>query len=147
MKSYIKGFFQPHHPEKYKGNVHNIVYRSGWERTFMIWLDKREDVLEWSSEEIFVRYRNPVNNRPRRYFPDFLVTKKNRDGKIETVLIEIKPDKETRPPDKPEKPNRYYYTKVATYAINMRKWEAADAWAKERGYTFKILTENDINFK
>ena len=146
MKTY-KGFFQPLHPEKYKGNVNNIVYRSGWEARFMRFLDNRDDVLSWSSEEVIVPYRDPITGRLRRYFPDFLVTKKNKQNIIETVLIEIKPQRETQMPDKPARLTKHYYNKVATYAINMKKWESADKWAKEKGYKFLILTENDFDFK
>jgi hypothetical protein len=113
----------------------------------MLWLDKRDDVLEWSSEEIIIPYRDPTDGRLRRYFPDFLVTKKGKEGNIETVLIEIKPDKETKMPDKPAKITKHYWNKVAIYAINQKKWESADKWCKEKGYKFIIMTEHDLFVK
>ena len=34
-----KGKYNPRNPEKYKGNPHNIIYRSLWERKFMVYCD------------------------------------------------------------------------------------------------------------
>ena len=97
-----KGLFKPTNPYKYKGNPLNIVYRSRWELKFMAYLDAHEDIIKWSSEELIIPYRSPIDNKIHRYFPDFVVKKRNRDGVIETVIIEIKPAKETVAP-KPQK--------------------------------------------
>ena len=144
MRTY-KGIFKPHHPEKYKGNVHNIVYRSGWELRFMSFLDNTKDVIEWSSEQTIIPYRNPIDGSWHRYFPDFLVTKRNKDGTIETNLIEIKPYKQTMIPDKPKKQTKKYLNEIMTFAVNKSKWEAAENWCKKEGIKFLILTENDLN--
>ena len=60
-----QGIFKPLNPQKYKGNVNNIIYRSSWEKRFMIYCDKNRSVLEWGSEEIAISYRS-VDNRPGR---------------------------------------------------------------------------------
>jgi hypothetical protein len=31
---------------------------------------------------------------------------------------------------------------VATYAVNMSKWEAAEAFCKTKGWTFLVITED-----
>ena len=89
-----KGKYQPSFPKKYKGDCTNIIYRSLWERKFMVYCDKNENILEWGSEEIIVPYRSPVDNRYHRYFPDFYIKYKDNNGKIKKSIIEIKPFKQ-----------------------------------------------------
>ena len=60
----------------------------------MIYCDTNEKILEWGSEEIIVPYRSPVDNRYHRYFPDFYVKVKDKNGKIKKMIIEIKPYKQ-----------------------------------------------------
>ena len=109
MKTY-KGFFKPINPQKYKGNPQNIIYRSRWELKFMIYLDKDDRVISWGSEEIIIPYRSPIDGRIHRYFTDFIVTKINKHGNKETVIIEIKPSKQTKPPEKQSKITKKYIT-------------------------------------
>ena len=68
-----KGKYKPSNPEKYRGDVTNIIYRSLWERKFLRYCDTNDNVLEYSSEEMFVWYRSPVDSKPHRYFPDFYI--------------------------------------------------------------------------
>jgi hypothetical protein len=89
-----KGFFKPSNPAKYRGDPSNIVYRSSWELKFMKYLDAHKDVLEWSSEEFAIPYRSPLDNQIHRYFPDFKLKKRNPEGVIETLVVEIKPEKD-----------------------------------------------------
>ena len=84
-----KGFFRPKNPSKYKGDPTNIIYRSRWELKFMVYLDSHPDVLSWGSEEVIIPYRSPIDNKVHRYFPDFVVKKRNPAGIIETLLVEI----------------------------------------------------------
>ena len=99
MKSY-KGKFKPKNPSRYKGDPTNIIYRSSWEAKFMKYLDEHPDVIYWASEELVVPYRSPVDGKMHRYFPDFLVRKKDPKGVIETVLVEIKSASQTVEPVK-----------------------------------------------
>ena len=120
-----KGYFKPKNPGKYKGNPTNIIYRSSWELKLMSYLDTHQDVIQWSSEEFCIPYRSPVDNRIHRYFPDFYVKKKNKDGKIEVVVIEVKPLAQTKEPKKPSKVTKRYIKEVYTWGINSAKWKAA----------------------
>ena len=88
-----KGKYKPSNPEKYNGNVTNIIYRSLWERKFLYYCDMNENILEYSSEEMFVWYKSPVDGKPHRYYPDFLIKVKESDGTIKKYMIEIKPKK------------------------------------------------------
>ena len=77
-----KGVFKPSNPRKYKGDHTNIIYRSLWERKFMVYCDLNENIMEWASEEFFIPYLDPTTNRVRRYFPDFFVKYQDKNGKL-----------------------------------------------------------------
>jgi hypothetical protein len=145
-KSY-QGYFKPKNPQKYKGDPTNIVYRSSWELKLMTYLDSHKDIITWSSEELFIPYRSPIDNKIHRYFPDFIVTKINKEGKKETALIEVKPAAQTKPPKKQEKVTRKYITEVTTWGINEAKWKAANEYCKDRGWSFHIFTELELGIK
>ena len=104
------GKFQPSYPKKYKGDPTNIIYRSLWERKFMVYCDLNENILEWGSEEIALPYRSPIDNRIHRYFPDFYIKVKESSGQIKKYIIEIKPKKQTIEPQvKTRKTKSYIY--------------------------------------
>ena len=139
-----KGKYQPSYPKKYRGDSSNIIYRSLWERKFMVYCDMNENILEWGSEEIVVPYRSPIDNRYHRYFPDFYIKYKDKGGKIKKSLIEIKPFKQTMEPKVQKRKTKGYIYEVVEYAKNQAKWEAAREWCLDRGYEFKVLTENEL---
>jgi hypothetical protein len=139
-----KGKYQPSYPQKYKGDPTNIIYRSLWERKFMLYCDLNERVLEWGSEEIALPYRSPVDNKVHRYFPDFYIKVKESTGHIKKYLIEIKPKKQTAPPTKPKRQTKGYIYEVYEYAKNQAKWEAAKEFCKDRLWEFKVLTEDEL---
>lgn len=148
----MKGTFKPNNPAKYVGNSKNIVYRSSWELKLMLYLDSHQDVIEWASEEFSVPYISPLDNRIHRYFPDFWVKKKNKDGKISTVVIEVKPEKETKMPVRPlatkaKKPNKRFMNDVMKYTVNKSKWESAQKLCENNGWEFQIMTEKHLNIR
>lgn len=142
-----KGQFKPKNPSKYVGDCNNIIYRSSWELKFMTYCDKHPDILKWASEELAIPYRSPVDGKVHRYFPDFLVRKRNRSGQIETVLIEVKPFKQTRPPEKKSKVTKRYLAEARTWAINSEKWRAARNYCENKNWKFMIMTENELGIK
>jgi hypothetical protein len=142
-----KGKYQPSYPKKYKGDPTNIIYRSLWERKFMVYCDTNEKILEWGSEEIIVPYRSPVDNRYHRYFPDFYIKVKDKNGKIKKMIIEIKPYKQCIEPKVQKRKTKGYIYEVVEYAKNQAKWKAAEEWCLDRGYEFKVLTENELGIK
>lgn len=141
---YHQGKFKPKNPSKYKGDPTNIVYRSSWEMKLMMYLDKHQDVIWWQSEELFIPYRSPVDNKLHRYFVDFVAKVKKSDGRIETIMIEVKPAKQTIAPNKPKNPSKKYISEVFTYGINSAKWKAAESYCKDRGWVFQIFTEKEL---
>ena len=144
MKTY-KGKFSPKHPEKYKGDPTNIIYRSGWERRVMVWLDTNSNILKWNSEEIIIPYVKPVDNRVHRYFPDFYAQMITKEGKIKEVILEIKPKKETKEPVKKKRLTKQYINEVVTWGTNQAKWKAAREYCSDRGWEFHLITEDHLN--
>jgi|TARA_B100001094_G_scaffold330628_1_gene396310 hypothetical protein len=142
-----KGKYSPSYPRKYKGDPTNIVYRSLWERKFMVYCDLNENILEWGSEEIVMPYRSPVDGRVHRYFPDFYIKVKESTGRIKKMIIEIKPKRQCSPPSKPKKQTKGYLREAYEYAKNQAKWEAASEWCKDRGYIFQVFTEKELGIK
>ena len=92
------GLFRPRHPEKYMGDHTNIVYRSSWEARVMNKLDLSSWCIAWASEEMTIPYVSPVDGKYHRYFPDFLVKYRDKNGITKTMMIEVKPQKQTEPP-------------------------------------------------
>tara|TARA_Y100001937_G_scaffold12178_1_gene15406 strand:+ start:1411 stop:1839 length:429 start_codon:yes stop_codon:yes gene_type:complete len=138
-----KGRYIPSKPRKYKGDPSNIIYRSLWERKFMVYCDRNDAILEWGSEEIIIPYKSPLDGRIHRYFPDFYVKVKQSDGTIKKMIIEVKPKKQCKPPVGKKK-TKYYIKEVQTWGVNKAKWEYALEWCKDRNMEFKILTEDHL---
>ena len=141
-----KGKYKPSYPQKYKGDPTNVIYRSLWERKFMVYCDKNENVLEWSSEEIALPYKSPLDNRIHRYFPDFYI-KVKEGNKIQKYLIEIKPKKQVREPKIQTKKTRSYIYEVTEYAKNQAKWKSAQEFCEDRQWKFKIITEDELGIR
>lgn len=139
MRNYRQGIFRPKNPEKYLGNVKNIVYRSSYELMYMKYLDIHEGVVGWSSEELVIHYVSPVDSQFHRYFPDFKV-----QTKTNTFIIEIKPHSQSLPPKVQKKKTKKYLTEVMTYGVNQAKWNAAEEYCKKRGWIFRVVTEKDL---
>lgn len=142
-----KGKFSPKNPKKYKGDPTNIVYRSLWELRVMKYLDDNPAIIEWSSEELAIPYVCPTDNRRHRYFPDFIVKAKRADGTTQTMILEVKPKKETIEPKVSKKKTKSYITEVMTWGKNQAKWKAATEYCADRGWQFKLITEEHLGIK
>ena len=140
---FYRGKFIPKHPEKYAGNVTNIIYRSSWEHKVMRFLDASHNVVNWSSEELIIPYYDPTTKRTRRYFPDFVVKVKRADGSSTTYILEVKPLSQTTL-RAPKRQTRKFLEEAKTYAVNQAKWHAAEEFCKDNGWIFKVITENEI---
>lgn len=143
-RNYKQGLFKPQNPQKYAGDVSNIVYRSSWEARAFMWADTNPSVIQWSSEETIIPYICGTDNRQHRYFVDLRLKIKNAAGKISEYIVEIKPHAQTLPPKFPGKQTKRYVEAVETYVKNQSKWEAAKRYARERNMQFVILTEKEI---
>ena len=123
-RSHFKGKFTPKNPEKYSGNVKQIIYRSSWERLFMVYCDKKTEIWNWSSEEVKISYIH--DNKNRTYYPDFWVDMIDKDGNRVQKLIEIKP----------------HYQR--TMKVNKAKWSAAEEYCQENNMEFLVMTEKEL---
>ena len=140
-----RGKYYPSFPRKYKGDQTNIIYRSLWERKFMVYCDKNAKILEWGSEEIALPYISPHDSRVHRYFPDFYIKVQENTGKIKRYLIEVKPLKQTTKPKKPKRQTKGYIREAFEYARNQAKWKAAREYCADRMWEFKVITEKELD--
>jgi hypothetical protein len=142
----------PHlkNPHKYKSPNKQIICRSGWEIKFCQYMDRTSSILEWNSEEIVIPYLYPVDGKTHRYFVDFWMKVRAKDGSIKEYLVEIKPYAQTiqESIQKPKRVTKSYIERVNTYIKNQSKWAAAREWCKKqrqlgRDIEFTIVTEKD----
>lgn len=138
MANWAQGNYVPKNPQKYVGK-HTPKYRSGWELTFMQFCDNNKNVMYWASEAIAIPYRNPLTGKPSRYIPDFFVVYENKYGKQIAEVVEIKPKKQSLIESR-----KASARDRAVVAVNHAKWAAAMAYCKQQGYTFRVITEDDL---
>jgi len=139
MATTYSGIYKVKDRNKYNGNPDNVIYRSMWEKYCFLWCDESEEIVKWSSEEVQIPYYYDIDKKYHRYFVDLKITFKN--GK--TILVEIKPKKQTTPPQGNNRSKRYI-SEAMTYVKNKNKWEAAEEYAKDRGWEFEIWTEIEL---
>ena len=137
MANFRQGFYEVKNSEKYVGNG-KPKFRSGWEMTFMMFLDSNNNVINWASEPVRIPYRNPLTGKMTMYVPDFIVTYRGPKETVRAELIEIKPKKQSLIESKMKDRDR------AVVALNYAKWHAATLWAKQNGLMFRVITEEDI---
>ena len=138
------GQFKPSNPQKYVGDYKNIIYRSSWEARVMNWLDKNPSIVSWASEEVVIPYVSPVDGRWHRYFPDFVVKVKDKNGTLKTMMLEVKPKKQTKEPQQQRRVTKRYITEVTTWGVNQAKWKAATEYCLDRNWEFKLITEDHL---
>ena len=105
-------------------------------------------VSEWQSEEFWIPYISPKDNRVHRYFPDFFLKYYDRNKKRRVMVVEVKPKKQVeKPPQNPKRRTKAWAYSVQTWVVNQAKWKAAKEFCADRGYEFKIMTEDDLGIK
>lgn len=140
-----KGKYKPENTDKYVGNPQNIIYRSLLERRFMVFCDRNPNILKWASEELYIPYISPVDNRIHKYYVDFIIEVLEKDGSKKTYLIEIKPERHCfEPKNSINKSKRTFLKEMKNWAINNSKWKAAKEFADKQNWTFKIITEKNL---
>ena len=141
----LKGKYRCKHPEKYRGDAGNIIFRSSWEKIFCTWCDTHDHILSWQSEERRIRYYDPVAKKNRTYYPDFYVKYKRKDGIIVEELVEVKPQKQIDgPPVNPKRRTKNWLREVHTYVTNQAKWKAAAEYCEDRGMNFRLVSEHNL---
>jgi hypothetical protein len=138
MGKWAQGPYTVKNPQKYIGKG-VPRYRSSWELSMMMFLDNNDNILHWASEAIKIPYKHPFTGKPTIYVPDFFVVYKNKHGKTLAEIVEIKPKKQS-----------LIESKVANtkdrmvVAINHTKWAACSAYCKANGFSFRVITENEL---
>jgi len=138
MAKFAQGTFTPKNTQKYVGK-HTPRYRSGWELTFMMFLDSNSNIIQWASESIRIPYRNPLTGKASIYVPDFLVLYENKYKKQIAELVEIKPKKQSLIESKTASARDR-----AIVAVNHAKWASARAWCSQNGLIFRVITEDTL---
>jgi len=107
-------------------------------------MDSNPNILTWASEELAIPYISPIDQRRHRYFPDIVCKTRKKDGTIVTSILEIKPKAQCAAPERKKKKERTFINEVATYGVNQAKWASAREYCLNKGWEFRILTEDDI---
>ena len=137
----------PKNVSKYIGDVNNITTRSSWEVRVLNHCDNNPRVVGYSSEEVIIPYRSPLDNRIHRYFVDMYVVIQDDEGNLNKYLVEIKPAAQRLPPKPPKKLTPRFIAEVKTYSVNQAKWAAATEYCKHHKMQFLIVDENHILLK
>jgi hypothetical protein len=138
MSRFAQGKFVPTQPQKYIGNK-IPTYRSSWEWSFMKFCDTHPSVQKWACEAVRIPYRNPLNGKHTIYIPDFFIQYLDKNNRLNVEIIEIKPENQAVL----ESVGRNK-TRQAQFVQNQAKWSAANAWCKQQGLKFRVVTEKDL---
>ena len=138
MTKFAQGKFNLKNPDKYIGK-RTPTYRSSWEWAVMNMCDNNPAIAKWASEAVKIPYRCPLTGKQTIYVPDFFVNYVDKNGKQHAEVWEVKPASQAIR----ERVGRNAMNQAA-YVKNMAKWEAARAWCKQNGITFRVISENDI---
>lgn len=140
----LKGRYQVKNPEKYKGDVNTVFYRSSWELKFFNYCDVNANIVYWSSEEIVLKYISPIDGKYHRYFLDGHVEARMPDGSLQKYMVEIKPKKFTMEPVPQKTKTKAYINECIQWAVNQAKWAVATEVCADNGWKFLILTEKEL---
>ena len=136
-----QGVFIPKNPEKYVGDISRIHYHSSWEKDFFNTCDLNPAIMQWGSETVSIPYSCPITGKIKQYFPDIFLSYMNKTGAIVNECIEIKPAKQSLVEKAKSKRDK------VQLLVNQAKWKAAGAFCKAHGFTFRILTEEQLYAK
>ena len=106
----------------------------------MRYCDLNQDILFWASEELPIRYFNPIDKKYHRYFPDFVV----KTSKQKKYMIEVKPSRQIGKPKPGKKKTKTYMRESFEYIKSQAKWQAAKSYCEDNGLEFKIISEKDL---
>ena len=135
---WANGLYEMANPTKYAGN-RKPRYRSSWEHAFMRLCDEHPNVYQWASESIKIPYRHPFTGKYTVYVPDFFIIYQDKNGKKNAEMVEVKPASQTTMESAGKS-----LAKKKQVVINMAKWEAATAYAKQRKIRFRVVSEEQL---
>lgn len=132
---YKQGYIDPNSCKKLFPQLKHdrIIYRSSYEKKFIMWLEGNKNIKHWGSECVKIPYLM-ADGKPHNYYPDYFV--ETVDG--ECWVVEIKPYNQT------QRPVNENCWAAKEYIKNMCKWRATKEFCESKGYKFKIFTERTI---
>jgi len=144
---YKQGYYTPKNTKKYIGKNPKIIHRSGLELKFCKICDMSNLVSAWSSEELVIKYLNPIDKKVHDYYPDFFVRMSNGTK----WLVEIKAANKLKKPKKPSKfaSNKSwinYYKNLREFIIINAKKKASEQYCAKfpSCYYIMITEKSDI---
>jgi hypothetical protein len=137
MSKWAQGIYEVKNTDKYVGNK-KPKYRSGWELRVMMFLDENKHIIRWASESIKIPYRNPLTGKQSIYVPDFFVMYENKFHTIHAEIIEVKPKSQTSLTEARSRQDK------AHAVVNQAKFAAANAYCKQQGLVFRVISEDSI---
>jgi hypothetical protein len=149
---FVQGYYKVNNPEKYAGDPRIVIFRSSWERKFMILCDLTPQIIRWGSEPVQIKYISPLDQREHIYNVDFFIEVMDNENKKYKYIIEIKPSAQiSREPvlegRMTEKKLLRHAELTKMYTVNKAKQIAAMKWAMDRDMKYIILTEENWPFK
>jgi len=146
-KKYHQGTYHVVNTSKYVGKNGIAVWRSSWEHSAFMCLDKSQKVLKWGSENVTIPYSDPTRGGSiHQYVMDLFIQYIDvRTDKTVTMLAEIKPYSQTIMPVKGRKSRQTYMYQILDFARNQAKWLASKAYCEKKSWKFVIWTEKGSN--
>ena len=138
MAKFAQGRYQIKNPDKYIGG-RTPLYRSSWEFAFMKFCDESPSIQKWANESIRIPYKHPMTGKFTIYVPDFFIVYMDKNGRKHAEMIEVKPSDQMTM----ERAGKSQ-AKKKQVVLNMAKWEAATAYAKQRKIRFRVVSEDDL---
>lgn len=134
---YKQGYIDPSSCKKLFPQLKHdrIIYRSSYEKKFIIWLEQNKNVKYWGSECFSIPYYLISDGKQHTYYPDYFVELENG----ECWVVEIKPYNQT------QKPVNENCWASKEYIKNMCKWKATKEFCEAKGYKFRVFTERTID--
>ena len=158
MTKYHQGIYKVVNRAKYMGND-NPIYKSSIEKRAFYYFDHNQNVMRWGYELMKVPYFFTVDQKWHNYYPDAYVELRSSNGELKNLLVEIKPQSQNvwdsignivlpKPPKrKTAKSWNNYQKRLLEATKNVCKWEAAKKFCIERGWEFKIVTDQNLGMK
>jgi hypothetical protein len=143
--NWLQNFYIAKKPEKYIGDLTNIVYRSSWEKKLFEFCETNNSIRKWSSEPFPIKYWDESTLKTRRYFTDAYIEVNDINGNIKKYLVEVKPYKQTIEPKRGKKKSKTYINECLVYTKNQSKWKFAREFCERNGMEFIIITEKELN--
>ena len=135
---WANGLYEMANPTKYAGN-RKPRYRSSWEHAFMRFCDNHPSVISWASESIKIPYRHPFTGKYTIYVPDFFIVYNDKNSRKHAEIVEVKPASQISMQGAGKS-----QAKKKQVVLNMAKWEAANAYAKQNKLRFRVVSEEDL---